>query len=204
MDCIIIRISSFPAPSVSVRSLASLNISSLVTLSAPKHHFASVKNDLISYTKGFYNENVHETASIITIYLFRLPPTSSHLHPLQVENCDSNSRLLVDEDDKDKLRPERVLICSDPDSIHVTRIPLLLSIAPIDPQIMIISWTSLKSATIDLAHFPLIPSILHKISNSLFTQAHAGKRVQLFVYIHCCNVLSILVWRCFTGEPSAR
>ena len=36
--------------------------------------------------------------------------TSNHLHPLQVENCDSNSRLLVDEDDNAKFRPERVLI----------------------------------------------------------------------------------------------
>ena len=39
---------------------------------------------------------------------FNFPPTSSHLHPLQVENCDSNSRLVVDEDDNDKFRPERV------------------------------------------------------------------------------------------------
>ena len=30
-----------------------------------------------------------------------------HLHPLQVENCDSNSRLVVDEDDNGKIRPER-------------------------------------------------------------------------------------------------
>ena len=37
-----------------------------------------------------------------------LSPTSSHLHLLQVENCDSNSRLVVDEDDNGKLRPERV------------------------------------------------------------------------------------------------
>ena len=37
-------------------------------------------------------------------------PTSptSHLHPIQVENCDSNSRLVVDEDDNGKLRLERV------------------------------------------------------------------------------------------------
>ena len=28
---------------------------------------------------------------------FNFSPTSSHLHPLQVENCDSNSRLVVDE-----------------------------------------------------------------------------------------------------------
>ena len=35
-------------------------------------------------------------------------PTSNHLHPLQVENCDSNSRLVVDEDDNGKFRLERV------------------------------------------------------------------------------------------------
>ena len=39
---------------------------------------------------------------------FNLSPTSSHLHPLQVENSDSNSRLVVDEDDNGKFRPERV------------------------------------------------------------------------------------------------
>ena len=43
----------------------------------------------------------------MTIFL-NLSPTSSHLHPLQVENCDSNSRLVVDEDDNGKFRPERV------------------------------------------------------------------------------------------------
>ena len=36
--------------------------------------------------------------------------TSSHLHKLQVENCDSNSRLVVDEDDNGKFRLERVLM----------------------------------------------------------------------------------------------
>ena len=34
--------------------------------------------------------------------------TLNHFHPLQVENCDSNSRLVVDEDDNGKLRLERV------------------------------------------------------------------------------------------------
>ena len=33
---------------------------------------------------------------------------SSHLYPLQVGNCDSNSQLVVDEDDNGKIRPERV------------------------------------------------------------------------------------------------
>ena len=42
------------------------------------------------------------------VIFFNLPPTSSHLHPLQVENCDSNSRLVVDEDDNGKFRLERV------------------------------------------------------------------------------------------------
>ena len=39
---------------------------------------------------------------------FTFSPTSNHLHPLQVENCDSNSRLVVDEDDNGKFRLERV------------------------------------------------------------------------------------------------
>ena len=34
--------------------------------------------------------------------------TLKHLHPLQVENCDSNSRLVVDEDDNGNFRLERV------------------------------------------------------------------------------------------------
>ena len=41
---------------------------------------------------------------------FHLSPTSSQFHLLQVENCESNSRLVVDEDDNDKVRLERVKI----------------------------------------------------------------------------------------------
>ena len=37
---------------------------------------------------------------------FSFSTTSNHLHPLQVENCDSNSRLV--EDDNGKFRLERV------------------------------------------------------------------------------------------------
>ena len=36
------------------------------------------------------------------VIFFNCSPTSNHLHPLQVENCDSNSRLVVDEDDNVK------------------------------------------------------------------------------------------------------
>ena len=35
-------------------------------------------------------------------FFVNLSPTSNHLHPLQVENCESNSRLVVDEDDNVK------------------------------------------------------------------------------------------------------
>ena len=42
------------------------------------------------------------------VIFFNFSLTSNHLHPLQVENCDSNSRLLVDENDNGKFRLERV------------------------------------------------------------------------------------------------
>ena len=48
------------------------------------------------------------------VIFFNFSPTSSHLHPLQAENCDSNSRLVVDEDDNGKLRLERVKTYTDP------------------------------------------------------------------------------------------
>ena len=41
---------------------------------------------------------------------FNFTLTLSNLHPPQGENCDSNSRLVVDEDDNGKLRPERVKV----------------------------------------------------------------------------------------------
>ena len=44
------------------------------------------------------------------VIFFNFPPSSSHLHPLQVENCDSNSRLVVGGDDNGKFRLERVKI----------------------------------------------------------------------------------------------
>ena len=43
----------------------------------------------------------------MTVYFFNFSP-SSHFYPLQVENCGSNSRLVVDEDDNGKFRLERV------------------------------------------------------------------------------------------------
>ena len=51
-----------------------------------------------------YMKIVHQYLAIF----FNLPPTSNHPHPLQVENCDSNSRLVVDEDDNGKFRLESI------------------------------------------------------------------------------------------------
>ena len=42
------------------------------------------------------------------VIFFNFSLASNHLHPLQVENCDSNSRLVVDEDDYGKFRVKRV------------------------------------------------------------------------------------------------
>ena len=41
-------------------------------------------------------------------FCFNFSPTSNHLHPLQDENCDSNSRLVENEDDNGKLRLAKV------------------------------------------------------------------------------------------------
>ena len=43
----------------------------------------------------------------MTIF-FNFSPKSNHVHSLQVKNCDSNSRLVVDEDDNGKFRLQRV------------------------------------------------------------------------------------------------
>ena len=53
-----------------------------------------------------FRTNILWKSLIITF--FQLSPTSSHLHPLQVENCDSNSRFVVVEDGNGKFRCGRV------------------------------------------------------------------------------------------------
>ena len=47
---------------------------------------------------------------MITVYFFHLSLNSSHVYPLQVENCDSNSRLVADEYDNGKFRLEKVKV----------------------------------------------------------------------------------------------
>ena len=72
-------------------------------------HFASVNNDLIY----LQNLGVLEWQFLWNRYnvkyiFFILPPASSHLHSLQVENRASNSRLVVNGDDNGKFKLERV------------------------------------------------------------------------------------------------
>ena len=59
-------------------------------------------------TKGFRMKISMKLVYQYMAIFITFSPTSNHLHPLQVENCDSNSRLVVDEDDSGKLRLERV------------------------------------------------------------------------------------------------
>ena len=77
---------------------------------ALKHHFTSLKTDLIVQQQRDLEQNFHETNLPIHRYMAifcHFSPTSNH--SLQVENCDSNSRLVVDGDDNGKFRLERVL-----------------------------------------------------------------------------------------------
>ena len=73
-----------------------------------KHNFATSKNDLIFYNICVLERKCSWNCLIITASFFLLPPSSRHFHPLQDENCDSNSRLLVDEDDNGKFSLQRV------------------------------------------------------------------------------------------------
>ena len=76
---------------------------------ALKHHFTSLKTDLIfGQLKGFKTKISMKLVYQYVAIFFNFWTTSSYLRPLQVENCDSNSRLVVDEDDYGKFRIERV------------------------------------------------------------------------------------------------
>ena len=50
-------------------------------------------------TRGFRMKMSMKLVYQYIVFFFNFPPTSNHLNPLQVEHCDSNSRLVVDEND---------------------------------------------------------------------------------------------------------
>ena len=62
---------------------------------------------------------------------FNFKTTSNHFHSLQVENCDSNSRLVVDEDDNGKFRLERVKTTVVVISSERVNVPVLYEIRTI-------------------------------------------------------------------------
>ena len=74
---------------------------------ALKHHLTSLKTDLI-FVQPRVLEWIFLWNWFTNTIFFNFSPTSNHLHPLQVENCDSNSLLVVNEDDNDKFRLQRV------------------------------------------------------------------------------------------------
>ena len=75
---------------------------------ALKHHFTSLKTDLIFLQLGVLEYIFRETVLPIHSNFRHFSPTSNHLHSLQVENCGSNSRLVVNEDDYGKFSIERI------------------------------------------------------------------------------------------------
>ena len=79
---------------------------------------------------------------------FNFQTTSNHLHPLQVENCDSNSRLVVGEDDYGKFRIERVnqklclaITTHNFKWVKITDIYLIWNISSVNPD----AWTQFCS-----------------------------------------------------------
>ena len=59
-------------------------------------------------TRGFRIKNFMKLAYKYIAIFFNFSTILNNLHSLHVENWDSNSRLVVDEDDKSKLRLEKV------------------------------------------------------------------------------------------------
>ena len=62
-----------------------------------KASFYITENTLNFSTTGSFRMKIFRETGLLIHGNFS--PTTNHLHPLQVENCDSNSRLVVDEDD---------------------------------------------------------------------------------------------------------
>ena len=103
-------ISNWKKPSISMVYTKILSVGRVNPFNphdALKQHFTSLKTDLI-FLQPRVLERKFQWNWFLWDMFFTFPPTSSHLHPLQVENCGSNLRLVVDADDNGKFRLERV------------------------------------------------------------------------------------------------
>ena len=91
---------------------------------ALKHNFTSLKNRLnFPTTKGCRLKISMKLFYQYMANFFYFSLTSNHFHPLQVENCDRNSRLVVDEDNYGKLRLERVKLFAYIHDMYVLNSP---------------------------------------------------------------------------------
>ena len=87
--------SIFKAESFRIRQLTWHGFNPLSPHDALKHIFTSLYN--FFPTRGFMMKISLKLFYQYMAIFFNFSPTSSHLHPLQVENCGSNSRLVVDD-----------------------------------------------------------------------------------------------------------
>ena len=106
---------------------------------------------------------VYQDMAIFLIFL----PISNHLHQLQVENRDSNSRLVVDEDDNGEFRFERVNIRFFSHKVYKGRVKLVYIIIM---KNVIMDWIFVK---IWDQHYSLFLINLHKLSYKLNGSRHS-------------------------------
>ena len=87
------------------------------------------------------------------VFFFNFQVRLNHLHPVQVENCDSNSRLVLDEDDNSKFGLERV-------KKRIKRAANRLFLGPKHRGFQLINSVKieLKKMYLHLYHFSLIKS----------------------------------------------
>ena len=92
-----------------VHYFVSFNINHLNHNDASRHHFASLKYDLIYKNLGVIERKFSWNCLNNNIIIFSIATEFNHFHSLQAANCENNSRL-ADEDDSCKFRLERVKI----------------------------------------------------------------------------------------------
>ena len=114
-------------------------------------------------TKGFRKKISMELVYQYMEIFCNFSPTSNHLHPLRVENCGSNSRLVVDEDDYGKFRIERV------DVFLFTSVCLKLSVC----WILFVAVTLLTSGRVWTPYKESAPH-QNQINRGLFWQQYSS------------------------------
>ena len=99
-----------PHPRVKVSIVGSLRDRKVACWASDRQgsNFESCVWRTVSSQSSHHPQDVLLAQFSLYVHKRGLKPDSFHFHPLQVENCDSNSRLVVDGDGNGKLRLERV------------------------------------------------------------------------------------------------